>query len=820
MHTKENTLKLRFASKPAALTLSLAISQMFAAQPVLAQSAPAAQSGGMEEIIVTAQKRVENLQNVPISIQALGAKDLEKHNIVTLSDLGAEVPGLNLAPYPGSSEIFFPTFRGITTNAVFISVPNPIAVHVDGVFHSQLVGLNNPAADLERIEVLKGPQGVLSGRNATGGAINISTVRPEIGQFGFKQQFTFAERGQFLSKTVVNFPVADNLAMKIAYVHDQKDSDGIHNSASNGPEFGKKDGDSWRIDLRWKPTNKVTVDYGYDNTESKGYDTPPQCLVPGNQIAYGGYMSAFMADPRVSQFAAGCSPDRLTSLSVPFAIAKNVNKTEGHTLNINWDVSPTFTLRSITGYQKVDTSNNYTYGAYAGGASVRGDSFPFTLSGAGVPGGTIQLGSPIALYNEAWSQEFQFLGDIAKNLKYTSGIYFSSEKGHQNSGPNVGMLAPDLASSFGIPGFTGDLLMLDNKGLSSAKSTSWAVFAQATWTPNILEDKLDVVPGLRFTHDHRQVVGYNTGWDTYYAIDPVTGLSNGAVPSGNATFSNTIGDRAWSKTTPALSLNYHWQKDLMTYLKFAEAYTSGGFDPIAGPAVSAAAFAKGFDPETIKSVELGMKGEFLERRLRTNLAVFQSKFTNEQKSVPQASRGWATVNVGGSTYTGLEFDLTAALTEALKLGFNYSTLSHKYDQWIDPVTGIDVASSHRLIVPKNDYVINLDYRVPNIGLPGKLDASLNYTHRDRTSTPYDLNGTLHNAEIYTTTPAFGIWNARLALSQIKAGPGELGRVSVALWAKNLSDKKYLTMVNPGWVTDMSGNWGEPRTVGLDLTYKY
>ena len=175
---------------------------------------------------------------------------------------------------------------------------------------------------------------------------------------------------------------------------------------------------------------------------------------------------------------------------------------------------------------------------------------------------------------------------------------------------------------------------------------------------------------------------------------------------------------------------------------------------------------------------------------------------------------------GGSTYSGLEFDLTAALTDDLRLGFNYSTLSHKYDRWIDPRNGADVTSSRGLIVPKNDYAINADYRFPNIGLPGKLDANLNYVHRDRTSTPYDTSDPTKNLETYTTVPAFGLWNARIALSQLKAVPGDQGRVSVALWVKNLTDRKYLTMVNPGWVTDMSGNWGEPRTVGLDVIYKF
>ena len=823
--TNQETPLKKFASKPASLTLTLAIAQLFAAPLGHAQMF---QGAAIEEVVVTAQKRKENLQDVPISINAFGTKDLEKMGVVTLADLGAEVPGLNLAPYPGSSEAFFPTFRGITTNALFVSAPNPLAFHVDGVYRSQLIGLNNPAGDLERVEVLKGPQGVLSGRNATGGAVNIYTARPELGldHIGFKQQFSLANRGQFLSRTIVNLPVKDDLAVKISYLHRQKDNDGVSNTAPNGVQFGELSSDAWRFDVRWKPTKDLTVDYGYDNAKTKSYDTPPQCLVPGYEVAYQSRSLAAYgyavpaADPRYQTFVAGCSMNKLDRLYVPGQFAKNLNKTEGHTLNVTWEASPTFTLRSITGFSKLDTSNHYNYGAYAGAADARADSGPFTLTGVGVPGGTLQLGSPIVLYNKAWSQEFQFLGDLSKSLKYTSGLFYSSEDGHQSSGPNIGALIPNY-NNYGT-----DMLYVDQKGLTSSKSTSWAAFAQVTWTPDILDNKLDIVPGLRYTRDHRTAVGYNTGWATAYSLLPSTGTSVFATDlrpiTGAAPFTNAAADKTWSKTTPAISFNYHWQKDLMTYVKYSTAYTSGGFDPIAGPGNGAAAFAKGFDPETIKSFELGMKGEFLERRLRTNLAVFQSKFTNEQKSTAQLSRGWQTVNVGGSTYNGLELDVTAALTDSLRLGVSYAYLHHKYDQWIDPRTGLDVTGTRDLIVPKNDYAINLDYRFPDLlGLPGKLDANLNYTHRDSTTTPVDLTTALYpDPRTPLTTPAFSIWNARLALSQIKAGPKDEGRVTVALWVKNLTNKKYLVMANPGWISDMSGNWGEPRSVGLDLTYKY
>ncbi|QDX80724.1 hypothetical protein B9N43_05370 [Denitratisoma sp. DHT3] len=778
----------------------------------------------LEEVIITAQKRSENLQDVPISVMAFDAKALEKKGVVTLSDINdGSVPGLSLAPYPGSSEIFFPTFRGVTTNSSFIANPNPIAVHVNGVYQSQLVGLNNPAADLERIEVLKGPQGVMSGRNATGGALNIYTAKPDLSAFGFKQQITLAQREQIISKTTVNVPVTENLAFKIAYVTSSRDNEGVKNSAPGGVKFGQRDAEAWRFDVRWKPTNKVTVDYGYDYSLSKGYDTPPQCLMASaNPLS--NYFALATFDARAATFVNGCRTDRQSNLYGPVGLQQNSNKAEGHALNIEWEVSPTLTVRSITGYRKVDTSNQYNYGAYVGGLDARADSYPLTITDPlNVNGGVgLNLGHPATLYNESWSQEFQFLGDLSKTFKYTAGVFFATEKGNQHSGPNVGMILPGGGGASGV-----DFLMLDNKGINSSRLDSWAVFGQLNWTPDILDRKLEIVPGIRFTKDHRRVTGYNTGWTTGYIVVP-TGpaaamlvASPFPLPAGlaGAGFASATGDRRYSETTPALSVNYHIDKNVMTYLKLSKGFTGGGFDQVSG-AATAAGFVKGFDPETIKSVELGMKGEFMDRRLRTNMALFQSKFDNEQKSVANALAGWATENVGGSTYRGFEFDLTAKVTDNLRANFSYATLTHKYDKWTDSATGADVTSLRKLVVPKNDATLTVDYRFPEFGLPGKLDGSLTFSHRGASSTPIKMENPDPEIEQHSTVPSFSVVNGRLALSRIKVGPGGNGDLTVALWGKNLTDKKYLVMSNPGWTSYWSGNWGEPRTYGLDLIYQY
>ncbi|MFO1466070.1 MAG: TonB-dependent receptor [Steroidobacteraceae bacterium] len=764
----------------------------------------------LEAVVVTAQKREENLQDVPISVMAIDSAALTQRNVIGLSDINdGLVPGLNLAPYPGSADFYLPTFRGISSNTAFISTPNPFAIHVDGVFISQFVGLNNPAADIERIEVLKGPQGVLSGRNSTGGAINIYMRKPELGKFGFKQELTFAKRGQFVSKTVFNVPMGETFAAKLAYAYTKRGNEGIYNSAPGGIQFGERNADDLRVDLRWKPADSaLTADYSFDRSKSRGYDTPSQCLYPAPAI------TALQAtgDPRIATFIAGCTPAKLAAVYMPFDIPKNNNVVEAHTLNLAWQVASALTIRSITGYRTVDTLNSYNYGAYAGGADVRSDSYPLLVPGTPFDGQS----HPVALVDRAFSEELQFLGDAGKAISYTAGLYYSTENGHQDSGPNVGIYQP---SAVPYPPAYFDFVAVDQKGLHSSKSDSVAVYGQLTWRPDAFDNKLEIVPGVRYTRDHRVADGYNLGWTTGYGVIQ-TGPGQGIlafpfpIAAPDVGFASAKGDLTFSKTTPSLSFNYHWTDAVMLYAKYVEGYTSGGFDPVSGPA-TAAQFSRGFQPQTIKSYEAGLKGEFLDRRLRTNLTIFESKFKNEQKSVALPTGGWQTQNVAGSTYKGAEFDLTAAITTGLTLTVSYATLDHKYSKWIDPNSGADVTSLRRLIVPKNDYAATLNYRFPDFGLPGALKGMVSYTHRDRTSTP--LNLTIPNVETYSTTPAFSLLDARLDLTEINIGTGQL---SVGVWGKNLTDKNYLTLAYQGWVTASSGSWGDPRTYGVDLKYEF
>ncbi|HQR03150.1 MAG: TonB-dependent receptor [Proteobacteria bacterium] len=765
---------------------------------------------GLEEVVITAQKRSENLQDVPISIQALDSKALEKGGIVSLSDIKGSVPGLVIDTYPGSSEMLYPSIRGIVPNSIQVGVPIPMAIHLDGVALTQIAGLNLAGADLERIEVLKGPQGVLSGRNSTGGAINIVTVKPDLHNFAFTQQVTLAQRGQWMSKTVVNVPLTEALAAKVSYLHSARDNLGVSNSAPGGPTLGQKSTDAWRLDVRWKPANTVTVDYGYDHSQTDSIDLPNQCLVPFGSTTMVPFL---MGDPRVAAAVAGCSMNKLNSLYVPWAMPKSRNIAEGHNLTVTWEVDPKLTFRSITGYRKVDTSNNVYYTAAAGPYAFRSDSMPVTVLGGVTPfDGQYH---PWTVYNESLSQEFQLLGDVSENFKYTTGFYWSSEKGHQAQGPQPFYTVLDFG-----PGGS-DIINLDQRGMT-ARNSSWALFGQFSWRPDILNRKLEIVPGIRYTRDHRQATAYNQRNNMFFVTPtPTLGVYNyvGAFADPTWGYKSASGDNTFSNTSPTISFNYHWDDSLMTYFKLAKGYVTGGFDDQQG---TVAGFSKGFKPETITSYEIGMKGEFLNRRLRVNGAAFWSQYENEQKTTAGPNNVWAIENVGTSKYSGIEMDVTGLVTERFKVSLSASWLTHKYAKWIDtnatsPTYGQDIAYKRKLVVP-NAYTLNLDYRFPDFGLPGKLDGNLNFSHKGAMSTPIDTS--IPGMTQHITTPGYNVVNGRLALSQIQVGPGSNGDLTVALWGKNLTNKNYMNFNLTNTNADMVTTWSEPRTYGLDVIYRY
>jgi len=246
-----------------------------ASSVAIAQTSPdqarSTSSGGLDEIIVTAQKRAESLQDTPISIAALDAEALETKRVTSLVELASGVSNVQISPGTVSPNSVRIMIRGIGQLGNEVTRDAPVAVYQDGVYLGRTQGMGNELADLERVEVLRGPQGTLYGRNATGGAINFITKAPELSEFSFEQKFTVANLDEFRSRSAVNIPVGDVLAIGLSYVRAKRDGF-IRNIGSGEPWFGSLDRNGFRAAALWTPGEALEARYTFDYTKIK--DTP------------------------------------------------------------------------------------------------------------------------------------------------------------------------------------------------------------------------------------------------------------------------------------------------------------------------------------------------------------------------------------------------------------------------------------------------------------------------------------------------------------------------------------------------------------------
>lgn len=718
-------------NKRAALFLALAATSAVPTKLALADDNSVLM---LEEVIVTAQKREESIQDTPISLVAFDSTTLEYRGINTLVDMGPNVPNLQLTPHPNSGATVRVFIRGVGNNDDQITQDPSVAMYLDGVYIARSQGLAMEVGDIERVEVLRGPQGTLYGRNATGGAINFVTVAPSLDSIEFKQVFTLGSQEEFRSKSVLNLPVGDTFAVKLGYLYAERDGF-VENTGTGEDRFGDQKRDAFRLDALWQPTDLVSLRYAYDRSDIK--DTPvfvdvaPLYPEQGERPDEG--------DPNVT----GLESNDITS--------------QGHSLTATWDINGNSTFKSITGYRELD---NYTYQDFHTG--VLG---PFAL-----------FISPIETEQEQFTQEFQLLGTAFGNsLDYILGAYYFTETAETSSSTIIEIQQKTTMSS------------------SEVDNTAYALFGQATYTPDILEQRLHVTLGARWSVDQREA-------SLLRAEKPDDG-SIVTQPQGN-------GDADFNNFNPSLVLAYDLTDDINVYGKVVSGYKTGGFSTRAS---SIERFEEGFDPETLISYELGFKSQLWDSRIRLNAAVFFADYDDIQVSV-QSDVNDPTradvLNAGEAEIKGLELDFTALLTESLTMTLNYGYLDAEYTK-VGDATGTDVSDQFRFInAPEHSYNLDLDYRFPSLPF-GQFIATLNYSWQDEKYTD-----TIAAPDEYIVDE-YGLLNARLTLAEIPITHGDL---RVALWGRNLGDEEYyISHFNAGFP---SAIYGAERTYGIDFIYEY
>lgn len=773
----------------------------------------------LEEIFVTAQKKVESLQEAPISITAFDSEQLEIDGINGVEDLNGKVPSATIEPFPTTKTTLIIYIRGVGIEDVQMTQDPSVAIYLDGVYLARSSGTALELADLERIEVLKGPQGTLYGRNTTGGAINLITQRPDMETLSFKQKLTIANRDTLIAKSTANVPVLDNLAFKLAALHIEEG--GFVENTGPGGDYGDTGVDAWRFDMRWDITGSTTLDYAFDKSDIDHFNYQYQALK--RPLSDKGDLEAVKQSAMANTVY---SRSRLDKLETGPPLAENSTDMEGHSLILTHSINESMSIKYVGSYRELLDRAYYEFGGGKGSLEYRLDANRYDGLAA-----TQGLGGPTPLtYNtidqEQFSHELQLSGEWGSALEYVLGAYYFEEEGRD--------LYPfHLLVRLPVDNAPGSALVVFQEGDIGIKNEAWAGFFQATWTPPILDERLDITFGMRHSEDrraaektlHTRTFVENTLLGIATEIPPGTGVL--ALP---AEFDAVPAERKFSDDSFSFVLAYAFKDDVNLYAKVVDSYKSGGFnvrdpqrgktgdpesddsnEPAADGRVWGFGYADGFEAEKVLSYELGMKSQFLQSRLRINAAAYLALFQDRQMNfvVENTIADSKVTNAGEAEATGFELDSMWLVTRDLLLSLNYAYLDTDVTEAIDTFGRDRTHEFEFFSAPLHSYTAAVDYTLWS-GDAGRLALNVSYNYVDERNGDSRRDINLRNA--------YSLINARLGFTGMSV-PG--GNLSLALWGKNLGDEEY-------WVAgatslphaDQVALWGDARRYGLDIIYEW
>ncbi len=772
----------------------------------------------LPEVVVTAQKREQSLQDVPISVAAMGEEQLSKLGVHTVLDFAGNVPNLYVNNFNGRADIVRLFIRGIGQNDVSITQDPSVALYVDGIYVGTSAGAAFESPDIERIEVLRGPQGTLYGRNATGGAVNIISRRPSTEGFDGRFEVTAGNFGYKRATGMLNAPIGSHVALRLSAVYAERD--GWVENTGPGTDFGGQDRNAVRAALRWQPFDRFTADYTFDRSNFD--DEPPLSYAaggPGTGIYPLGAPFPLpglgMVIPAVSvtythQPLTSARPDRVLAVR---PIEPSDTDVEGHALTLEWRVADALTLRSLTGYRDVHADQVAEYEP-TGTASAVLATFPGMVPVApiGVPNSAINR-SRQTIDFRTFSQELQALGEVplsgGGNLAYVGGLYYYSD--------DAGIVT--LQESITGPRDPNDYATIDDE--------SYAAFADLTWTPAALDGRLHLTLGGRYSEDRRKAfrvqensfsfaaVGGFTAADCARFASTFQALGQVCVPNGAIVGSRYAHD--FSNSSVSAIVAFDLAPDVNVYGKYVTGYKSGGTSQRSANPVK---FAEGFQPEEIVSYELGLKSRFLNGRMTFNTALFSMELDDYQASLQSGSTPGDRdfYSIDGNRIKGLEVEFAVALTDDLRLRVNGGLLDTEFGEPYRDVL-LDTGATQRQsfikpfsYAPERSLAVGLDY---DRAISGNwtLGGNLNYTYQSEMHSS-------SNATDDRLLAARGLVDAGLSLTRANVGSGEL---MLRLWGRNLADKEYY-LGNTGAFAFAGINsmveYGEPRTYGLTVNYRF
>ena len=785
--------------------------------PAVPPAAQEAEPAGLEEIVVTAQKRSENLQNVPIAITAVTADAMASRGITTASEISNFAPNVQLdasAPIFASSQILTGFIRGIGQNDISSSLEPGVGIYVDGVIVARSIGANIDLLDIDRVEVLKGPQGTLFGRNTIGGAISVVTRDPSH-DFGVRGEATYGSRNRFELRGTVDIPLTDTIRSQLSF--STKTQDGYQKIIPFAGDFGVTDQDllyakrgergrrgnvdnySFRGKLLWEAspdlTIKVSGDYGKADEQSAPItlvktDTNPLAPAPTYAAVYNSCISApgFLFDtggplaflaaicgPRGGGLPgaaplpglAGYNPANPNAPRLLFGdqfITNDIDRTYGNGSNysvvetysatgtIDLRVSDALSIKSITGYRHVQAH-----------------------LGNDLDGSPVLIGdTTAALREKQFSQELQFnLKGFDDRLKSVAGLYYFYE---DNKNLETAFLSEGLGQFYGPANNT---------------NRSYAVYTNNSIS---LTDKLGLTLGARYTIDRKRFSAGQS--DLNLSLLKLGLFTPDQLPDPNdpsriyplGEFKDTYKNFSYR-----IGADYHVTSRILAYASYANAFKSGGYTtrlsiPTPGNV------APRFSPEKAGTYEVGLKTELFDRKLQINAAAFHTDYSNLQITVVRGISPFIQ-NAGKAKIDGFEIEAQARPIPEVRLSGSVGYVDARYTQ-LDP--GVTVTLADKFVnTPDWTASASADVDLFQLG-GGQITAHADYSYkssiaRDAVNTPLLIAGSTH---IVGATIG---WMSADEKFQLVGG------------VKNLTDERYIvsgTQVDAIGATSV--NYSRPR----------
>ena len=759
-------MKMKYAKLS---TLALAVSSALVAQPLIAaEDDKKAKDGALERIEVTARKTVESLQEVPVAITSISVTDLAERGIEVLTEIQQFSPNTTLQRSRGTNSTITAFIRGVGQQDPLWGYEAGVGIYVDDVYMARPQGAVLDLLDIERVEVLRGPQGTLYGKNTIGGAIKYVTKEMS-GDAEFNVQATVGSYGQKDLKLTGQIPlIEDKLFVGFGVASLNRDGYGEFLSSAldnQDAENYNKDVTAARITLEYHATEDLLLKLDWDKTEDKSN-------------AKGGYrlLPSLLTDAPVPDSVY----DSYTSMPT-----NNKVELDGISFTAKYDVDDNTTLKYVYSSRESYSPTNIDF-----------DNTPLRI-----------FDVPAIYDDEQTTHELQ-INNVGEDYKVVGGVYLYD-------GESCGVFDAILdvlgQSAFNTPGLTREV-----RGCSNAKSQ--ALYVQGTYN---IDDQWSVTAGARYTKDKKDsLVRNGLIFDTVY---PESGWVDGYVrPEGDLVPVVLDDSEEWSKFTPRIGVEYQASNDMLLFASFSQGFKSGTFNPRATTAEQAA------DPENVDSIEIGLKSEWLDNRLRANVTLFSLDHKDRQYISVLPGKDSTELNqrlgnIGSSTGQGIEAEFTYLATDELVFNASFGFIDSEFEEVLDtnPETGAIFDKSDTFTISNTpDFTYNLGANYTIESSMGDFIVNASYYYRD--------DYVLFEESSLLTQDGYGLLNASITWYDDDTD------WSVGLHMKNLTDEEYMVggyqFVTPlpdgGYAPGLGGDntlisyYGDPRTVSLTASYQF